>query len=245
MIKTTRLKTSQAPRNITLDLTPQVNGITQTFHLPEKVRSTDTHYLLFNGQVYRNDKNHKFYKIIDNDTAITTFFDVPPGIGPDKVLQFVKTDNSEGVSGFATVEDITNAISAERVVREAAEEAIREEIDIKVNAERVAREASEAAMRGELISSIAQEAYNREVQDTILNDKIEAETARAIAKENEIQGLIGSGYTKPEINAMLADKQDTLIAGTGIQIAADGKTISATGAAIDTITNEDWSGLWL
>lgn len=41
-------------------------------------------------------------------------------------------------------------------------------------------------------------------------------------------GSEGPYYTESEIDTMLAAKQDTLIAGTNIQIAADGKTISAT-----------------
>lgn len=41
-------------------------------------------------------------------------------------------------------------------------------------------------------------------------------------------GSEGPYYTESEIDTMLAAKQDTLIAGSNIQIAADGKTISAT-----------------
>lgn len=41
-------------------------------------------------------------------------------------------------------------------------------------------------------------------------------------------GAEGPYYTASETDALLADKQDTLIAGANIQIAADGKTISAT-----------------
>lgn len=41
-------------------------------------------------------------------------------------------------------------------------------------------------------------------------------------------GKVGSYYTEDEVDALLAEKQDNLIAGANIQIAADGKTISAT-----------------
>lgn len=41
-------------------------------------------------------------------------------------------------------------------------------------------------------------------------------------------GSEGPYYTESEVDALLDDKQDTLIAGSNIQIAADGKTISAT-----------------
>lgn len=44
-------------------------------------------------------------------------------------------------------------------------------------------------------------------------------------------GAEGPYYTTAETDALLGDKQDTLIAGDNIQIAADGKTISATSAS--------------
>lgn len=56
-------------------------------------------------------------------------------------------------------------------------------------------------------------------------------------------GKVGSYYTEDEVDALLAEKQDNLIAGANIQIAADGKTISATdttytaGAGIDITNN--------
>ena len=48
-------------------------------------------------------------------------------------------------------------------------------------------------------------------------------------------GAEGPYYTASETDVLLAGKQDTLIAGTGISIASDGKTISATGTASNTI----------
>jgi hypothetical protein len=96
MIKTTRLKTSQVPKNITYDLTPQVDGVKQTFELPEKVYDLDQHYVLFNGQVYRNDANHTFYTISADGMELTTLFDEAPRPGASYVLQFVKTESSEG-----------------------------------------------------------------------------------------------------------------------------------------------------
>ena len=47
--------------------------------------------------------------------------------------------------------------------------------------------------------------------------------------EEEIEDVPTDVYTKSEVDTKLADKQDKLIAGSGITIAADGKTISATG----------------
>ena len=96
MIKTTRLKTSQVAKNITYDLTPQVDGVTQTFELPEKVYNLDQHYVLFNGQVYRNDGNYTFYTNSADGKELTTLFDEAPRPGASYVLQFVKTESSEG-----------------------------------------------------------------------------------------------------------------------------------------------------
>lgn len=56
-------------------------------------------------------------------------------------------------------------------------------------------------------------------------------------------GSEGPYYTESEVDTLLDGKQDTLIAGNNIQIAADGKTISATdttytaGAGIDITSN--------
>lgn len=48
-------------------------------------------------------------------------------------------------------------------------------------------------------------------------------------------GAEGPYYTASETDTLLAEKQDKLIAGTGISIASDGKTISATATGSQTI----------
>lgn len=50
-------------------------------------------------------------------------------------------------------------------------------------------------------------------------------------------GVEGPYYTASETDTLLAGKQDKLIAGSNIQIAADGKTISATGTTYSAGTN--------
>lgn len=112
-VKTTRIKTAQAPRMVTFDLTSQLDGHNQTFTLPEPIKSQDTHYLLWNGQVYRNNAGRTFYTILDGGNKIRTAFDNAPKPGTNFVLQFVKTDNSEGSSNNVTVEEF-NALE-ERV----------------------------------------------------------------------------------------------------------------------------------
>lgn len=95
-IKTTRLKTAQVPRMITVDLTDQMDGIKQTFDLPMKVYSQMTHYLLFNGTVYRNSKRNTYYSIDKSGKVLTTYFTYPPEPSPTHSLQFVVSDNAEG-----------------------------------------------------------------------------------------------------------------------------------------------------
>lgn len=110
-IKTTRIKTTQAPRMVTFDLSDQLDGVTQTFSLPERVTEQDTHYLLWNGQVYRNSGEDTFYDITNDGNSIVTKFDIAPKSGANFVLQFVKSDNSEGGHAGVTEEEF-NALEA-------------------------------------------------------------------------------------------------------------------------------------
>lgn len=65
--------------------------------------------------------------------------------------------------------------------------------------------------------------YTKAATDTLLNDKSDKSTT----------------YTKTETNTLLGAKQDTLIAGTNVQIAADGKTISATDTTYSAFIGTD------
>ena len=133
MIKTTRLKTSQVPKNITYDLTPQVDGVKQTFELPEKVYDLDQHYVLFNGQVYRNDGNHTFYTISADGMELTTLFDEAPRPGASYVLQFVKTEIAEG-DGAASKSYVDGKVADEATARENADIALGQRIDTVIAA---------------------------------------------------------------------------------------------------------------
>lgn len=109
--RTTRIKNAQAPRNVIYDLTPQVDGRTQTFTLEDKVYDQDSHYLLFNGQECRNDATHLFYDISNDGRTLTTHFDFPPIPGAKHSLQFIKSDNADGTADFVT-EDQFAALEA-------------------------------------------------------------------------------------------------------------------------------------
>ena len=106
-IRTTRIKTVQAPRMVTYDLSSQCDGKTQTFHLPVAVRSQSSHYLIFNSTVYRNSAAHIFYDISRDGTTLTTYFDDAPDGGQGKNLQLVVSDYAEGSGEFITEEALT------------------------------------------------------------------------------------------------------------------------------------------
>lgn len=56
------------------------------------------------------------------------------------------------------------------------------------------------------------------------------------AEEFSFVGSLSAYYSKGETDTLLADKQDKLIAGSNIQIASDGKTISATDTTYSAFT---------
>lgn len=66
------------------------------------------------------------------------------------------------------------------------------------------------------------------LQDETHDDKIAYYRWSTSTSAFSYVGSEGPYYTESEVDVLLSGKQDTLIAGTNIQIAADGKTISAT-----------------
>ena len=111
MIKTTRIKTVQAPKITVYDLSPQTDGEKTTFDLPVSISDQNEHYLLFNTTVYKNDANHTFYTLSDDGTKITTLFSFPPQHGDNHALQFVVNgDVRGGDSDFVTRAEMNAAI---------------------------------------------------------------------------------------------------------------------------------------
>lgn len=107
MIKTTRIKYSQAPRIIVDDLSPQCDGVKQTFTLSRPVPEWAPYCLVFNGQLYTNT-SYKQWFILDADRkTIHTSFITPPTQGPNKSLILIV-----GVAGMedlgVTWDDIVN-----------------------------------------------------------------------------------------------------------------------------------------
>lgn len=107
MIKTTRIKYSQAPRIIVDDLSPQCDGVKQTFTLSRPVPEWAPYCLVFNGQLYANTSYKKWFTLDADRKTIHTSFITPPTQGPNKSLILIV-----GVAGMedlgVTWDDIVN-----------------------------------------------------------------------------------------------------------------------------------------
>lgn len=141
MIKTTRIKSTQAPRVETLDLSGQMNGSRTTFQLPRKIHVYDRHYLVWNSTVYRNDANHRFYSVGADMQSITVYFDEPPVGGPGRTLQLAVDMSGDGDDLTVSkgefdeaIENINNRIDTEVSDRENADEGLKSLIDEETEA---------------------------------------------------------------------------------------------------------------
>lgn len=107
MIKTTRIKYSQAPRIIVDDLSPQCDGVKQTFTLSRPVPEWAPYCLVFNGQLYTNTSYKNWFTLDADRKTIHTSFITPPTQGPNKSLILIV-----GVAGMedlgVTWDDIVN-----------------------------------------------------------------------------------------------------------------------------------------
>lgn len=107
MIKTTRIKYSQAPRIIVDDLSPQCDGVKQTFTLSRPVPEWAPYCLVFNGQLYTNTSYKQWFVLDADRKTIHTSFITPPTQGPNKSLILIV-----GVAGMedlgVTWDDIVN-----------------------------------------------------------------------------------------------------------------------------------------
>ena len=128
MIKTTRLKTSQAPMMKTYDLSDQVDGQRMTFSLPILVTNQQSHYLIFNSTVYRNTPSHTYYSIAGGG-ALTVYFDEAPTPGPDHNLQFVVSDVAEGATDFISQNELLEAITGVKNYSDDGDRTLQNQID--------------------------------------------------------------------------------------------------------------------
>lgn len=98
MIKTTRIKYSQAPRIIVDDLSSQCDGVKQVFKLSKAVPEWAPHCLIFNGQLYTNTSYKTWFELsADRKTIYTSFINAPSqGINKSLIM----------LIGVAGMEDI-------------------------------------------------------------------------------------------------------------------------------------------
>lgn len=155
-IKTTRLKNVQLPKVETIDMSSQMNGITQTFAIGRRVTNQDTHYLIWNSTVYRNSPARTWYKITEGGT-LTTYFDQAPQGGAQRSLLLVISEH-QGESPTVTREELnqaigevmdttTAAIAGEKEAREDADKALNEAFGEKIDGVTAKIEAEEDARK--------------------------------------------------------------------------------------------------
>ena len=121
MIKTTRIKHTQAPRVVIDDLSTQCNGVRQVFTLKNPVPEYAPHSLIFNGQLYTNTAYHEWYKLSADRKSITTSFMYAPKPGAHKSLIFVV--------GATGAEDLALQVMDNAAVEARIRQIVREEIE--------------------------------------------------------------------------------------------------------------------
>ena len=86
MIKTTRIKYSQAPKITVDDLSAQCDGVKQVFKLKKAVPEWAPYCLIFNGQLYTNTSYKTWFELSSDRKTIRTSFIDAPEQGPKKSL---------------------------------------------------------------------------------------------------------------------------------------------------------------
>lgn len=139
--------------------------------------------------------------------------------------------SSDGIPTLITanIDKIQAALNKEIDDREAADEVLQQEIDeIKNNPDVVDIVDTYADLQAYDTSKLGDKDIIRVLQDETHDG---ASTYYRWDKPHSTWNYIGEAgdyYTKDQVDTLLGAKQNTLVAGTNIQIAADGVTISAT-----------------
>lgn len=172
-IKTTRLKSTQAPKVEALDLSSQMNGKTQTFSLPRKVHDFDRHYIVWNSTVYHNDATHNYYSISNDGLSVTTHFSAAPQGGTGHTLQLVVDMAGDSTDNVPTKAEVEGLINAEATAREEADAAISNKLNQTANSLSSLTGAVEAEIEQRKVADAA-EAEAREAADIELQKQIDA-----------------------------------------------------------------------
>lgn len=176
----------------------------------------------------------------------------PPKAGKyhNVILYYEANDNiyiysSDGIPTLVTanVEKLKAALNKEISDREAADAAIEEEIEeLRNNPDVVDIVDTYADLQAYDTSKLGDKDIIRVLQDETHDG---ASTYYRWDKPNSTWDYIGEAgdyYTKDQVDTLLGAKQNTLVAGTNIQIAADGVTISATDTTYSAGTGLDLNG---
>lgn len=145
----------------------------------------------------------------------------------DQALQ----DNidAEAAAREAADDDLQDAIDDEAADRYAADVELWEEINtIEAKSDVVDVVGTHAELEAYDTSTLHDNDLIKVLQDETRNDAITYYRWSTSTSAFSYVGAEGPYYTTSETDLLIAGKQDTLVAGTNIQIAADGKTISAT-----------------
>lgn len=206
-IKTTRLKATQTPRIRTMDLSDQMNGSRQTFSLPRRIQTWDTHYLVWNSTVYRNDRNHRFYSISEDGYSLTTYFDTAPVGGAGRTLQLAYSSGGDGEDDVLTKAEVNKLVNDEAEARKAADEALGVRIDEEAEARRAA-DAEEKLAREQADEA---ERQAREAGDANLQSQLDAAAAASdvvdiVDTKAELDAYNKSALTDKDVIKVLRDE---------------------------------------
>lgn len=202
-IKTTRIKSTQAPQMETLCLTPQLNGSRQTFSLPRQVKTYDRHYLIWNSTVYRNDGDHHYYSISADGMFLTTYFDQAPQGGAGRTLQLVVDMAGDGSDETVTKSDLSRTenelrseITSEANTRANEDRRLQGEIDKEVSA------------RQQLASELNSEISARKAADDALGSRIDDETAARQEEDVKLQAQIDAISSASDVVDVINSHKD-------------------------------------
>lgn len=140
------------------------------------------------------------------------------------------------ISDFSDIAALWKAIEDEEDERKDADDEIWTEIEtIEASSDVVDVVGTYAELEAYDTSKLHNNDLIKVLQDETRDDAITYYRWSTSTDTFTYVGAEGPYYTASETDTLLAGKQDTLIAGDGISIAADGKTISVSGVAANTI----------
>lgn len=140
------------------------------------------------------------------------------------------------ISNFSDIAALWKAIEDEEGARKDADQEIWTEIEtIEASSDVVDVVGTYAELQAYDTSKLHNNDLIKVLQDETRDDAITYYRWSTSTNTFTYVGAEGPYYTASETDVLLAGKQDTLIAGDGISIAADGKTISVSGVAANTI----------